>query len=324
MGDIRMVMLGRLSDRSRQEWSRRVPDLDVIELAHAAPSGLRLGRRALGIGADSMAVALKARLARPAHATVAMSPWPGVACRMFGIKNLAIVGLYAQPHSKPWDFLVRKLGDTPLVVTSEREASDWVAAGGRARPVVWGGTFGSALSKPKSGSVPRVFVGGTSDRDGRALGRFVESVMGDRVAVELVIANGSGPRQWVGRRSRVEWLPYIPQSQFIAALSRSHAVYLPVRETGRSAGQMVLVASMEAGLPTLIHPNESLQPYHGEGIECVDAVGHPLDRLIRMADTTEDVRRSIRKRWERDFSLRAFSSNVLDALGQMDWPGSIR
>ncbi|WP_371647257.1 hypothetical protein [Streptomyces mirabilis] len=144
--------------------------------------------------------------------------------------------------------------------------------------------------------------------------------MRDRVAVELVIADGSGPRRWVGRQSTVEWLPYIPQLQFIDALSRSHAAYLPVRETGRSAGQMVLVASMEAGLPTLIHPTESLQPYRGEGIERVDAVGHPLDRLIQMADTAEDVRRSIRERWERDFSLCAFSSNILYALGQMGWP----
>ncbi|MET8451264.1 hypothetical protein [Streptomyces sp. NPDC005209] len=148
--------------------------------------------------------------------------------------------------------------------------------------------------------------------------------MRDRVAVELVIADGSGPRRWVGRRATVEWLPYVPQSRFTDALSRSHAVYLPVRETGRSAGQMVLVASMEAGLPTLIHPNESLQPYRGVGIEYVDAVEHPLDRLIQMADTTETARRSIRKRWERDFSLGAFSSNVLCALGRMGWPEPAR
>lgn len=119
MSDVRIVMLGRLSDRSRQEWSRCIPDLDVIELAHAAPSALRL-----------------------------MSPWRGVACRSVGLKNPGMVGLYATPRSKPWDFLVRRLGDTPLVVTSEREASDWIAAGDRARPVVWGGEFGSSLSKP--------------------------------------------------------------------------------------------------------------------------------------------------------------------------------
>lgn len=136
-----MVMLGRLSDRSRQEWSRCIPDLDVIELAHAAPSGLRLGRRTLGIGADSMAVALKARLARSAHATVAMNPWPGVACRSVGIKNLAVVGLCATPGSRSWDFLLRRIGDTPLVVTSERETSAWIA--GEAALVPW---FGEARS----------------------------------------------------------------------------------------------------------------------------------------------------------------------------------
>lgn len=72
MSDVRMVMLGRLSDRSRQEWSRCILDLDVIELAHAAPSGLRL-----------------------------MRSWRGVACRSVGLKNLGMVRLYATPRSKP-------------------------------------------------------------------------------------------------------------------------------------------------------------------------------------------------------------------------------
>lgn len=98
----------------------------------------------------------------------------------------------------------------------------------------------------------------------------------------LVIADGSGPRRWGGRQAKIEWLPYIPQWQFIDTLSGSHVVHLPVRETGRSAGQMVLVAP------------------------------------------TEDVRRSIRERWERDFSLCAFSSSVLYSLSRMGWPESTR
>lgn len=61
----------------------------------------------------------------------------------------------------------------------------------------------------------------------------------------LVIADGSRPRRWGGRQTEIEWLPYIPQCQFIDTLSGSHVVHLPVRETGRSAGQMVLVASTE-------------------------------------------------------------------------------
>jgi hypothetical protein len=314
---IRMVALGRMAPRSRQAWFSVLGGPAITDLPSAAPNGLRCGRRVLGIGVDSFAVALISRFARPASATLATNPWPGVACRVFGMHNVAVTGIYAVPGSRSWRLLRAALGSVPVVCFSEVEAAAWRREGGRATAVLWGGTTGVQRSLPPRDRV-RVFVGGSSDRDPLAVDQLVGEAKEDRAPVDVVIADGTGPWSWEGTTASVRALPFVPQGVFLEELSKSQVSYLPLQDSCRAAGHMVMAASLEAGLPTVISRTLGTAEYATAALTFVD--GYPgLDFLMHRGTANEQSRALIQREWQERFSEVAYITRVSGALSSLGW-----
>lgn len=287
-------------------------------------AGRRIGSRVLGLGADSLAVAAKARWSAHGRARatkiLSIGPWPAAACRAAGFRDIATVGLSVKPGSRAWRALRRGIGDCPVVCHARVETERWVASGGRARTVLYGETFGVSASQPASGR-PRIFVGGVSDRDCDAIGALVDEVQQGRQDVDITIADGTGPRSWSGGRASVQWLPYVPERVFLQELSRSNVGFLPLYEHGRSSGQMVAVQCLEAGLPTVVSPVGGLVEYAcvAPGLVLWDRKIPILPTLLELASWDEAKRAQIRAAWQDNFSLGAFVRNAASALSDMGW-----
>jgi len=318
---IRIISLGPMAPGSRQAWSSALEGLAITDMPSAAPSGWRWGSRVMGIGCDAFAIAFLGRFSRPSRATLAANPWPGVACRLFGMRNVAVTGIYAQPGSRSWRLLRSALRSVPIVCTSELEAAAWRREGGRATAVLWGGTTGVQMSAPPQGRI-RIFVGGSSDRDPEAVAQLVEEAKEDRATVDVVIADGSGPWSWKGTKASVSALPFVPQDIFLMELANSHVSYLPLEDKHRSAGHMVLVASLEAGLPTVISRTRGVAEYVTADLNVVD--GYPgLEFLMQIASADEDSRANLREKWREGFSEEAYAARVSAALASLGWPRDI-
>ena len=159
-------------------WRDKADVSYVVSLSRpSSGAGRRIGSRLLGLGADSLAVATKARWSAHGRARatkiLSIGPWPAAACRAAGFRDIATVGLSVKPGSRAWRALRRSIGDCPVVCHARVETERWVASGGRARTVLYGETFGVSASQPASGR-PRIFVGGVSDRDRDAIGALVD------------------------------------------------------------------------------------------------------------------------------------------------------
>jgi len=319
MGDVTVIGLGAMSPERQEVWRRQLPSCKFVVMERPAPSGERLRQRALGIGLDSLALALRAspRLRGP---VLALNPWPAFAARSLGAANLACTGLYAEPGSNSWRLLRRRLGAIPVIAVSQIESRAWNRDGGRSVSVLWGGTFGVPLSKPPEGR-PRIFIGGTSDRDSVAISRFSQAVQSSAKAIDVVIADGTGPRRWARGESSITWLPYVSQREFLDELVASNVTYLALQDKGRAAGHMVLVSSLEAGMPIVVPRVAGIREYLVDGValakeEALDR----LDQLLDLANAGHAQRLQRRHVWERLFSQDAHVAAVVNGLEALNWP----
>jgi hypothetical protein len=318
---VRVVTLGRISQEDAVLWAKHFPAVRVVDLVHAAPSGRRFGRRVPGIGVDAAAIALKAMMSGRVAATLATNPWTAVACRLFGLRRVACTGIYSSPGTRSWRFLRFVLRDIPVVTTSHVECDQWVQAGGRARSVNWGGTTGVDPSKPPSVSRTRIFVGGTSDRAPGLVSALTDEVRTDKTRCDVIIADGSGPSCWQGEKASIQRLPYLPRTEFLRQLATSHVSYLPLADTGRAAGHMVLVASLEAGIPVVVTPVAGVAEYMVEGVTAVE-MGPILPQLIARGSADSQRRGELRAHWRQSLSGEAYVARVVAALTRMGWPST--
>lgn len=314
-----IVGLGSISPSRAEVWADALPNVKIVTLQHPAASGRRFDKRTLGIGLDSLAVAAKA-----AHVAgnpiLALNPWPAVACRLLtSSRNLACTGIYAKPGSRSWKLLRHSLGtSTAVVAMSASEATAWNEDGGRAAPAKWGGTFDLPLSTEPEETI-RIFVGGTSDRDSLAIKKLVQEVESSTYDMELVIADGTGPRFWSNGYTSIRWLPFVAQTIFLQELARCHVSFLPLTEHGRAAGHMVLCASLEAGLPVLATPIRAMQEYMNTAVTHWDG-NSPLQALLGLARADIATRLSQRRIWESDMSFPAHVESVMAACHSLGWP----
>jgi hypothetical protein len=317
MSEVVIVGLGTIDAAGQSTWREHLKDARFVMLKHPAPSGLRLRTRALGLGFDSALVALKALLRR--GPVIALNPWPAAACRKISrVNHLACTGIYAKPGSDSWNLLRRLLGpESAVVAMSEIEARAWQHDGGRAAPARWGGTFNVPLSSASTGR-PQIFVGGTSDRDSAAVTRLITEVQSRHEAVQVVIADGSGPREWSCGDRAIRWLPFVPQRIFLTELAASHVSFIPLRDRGRAAGHMVLAASLEAGLPVLTTPVSGMTEYLNSAVSRWDGED-PLSPLLELATADKATRVAQHATWRKCMSLDAHVRSVVHALNELGW-----
>jgi hypothetical protein len=313
---VQLVHLGDLAPPARAAWETSLPGLAIKELKPVSPSGRRFGSRVLGIGLDSFRAGLKSDRSLQ---TIADNPWPALALKLLGTKDLAVTGIYSTPGSRSWRLLRTGLRDSPVVTTSNSEAVAWRADGGNAASVLWGGTFGVSSENDRPADRPRIFVGGTSDRDAELVRELIREVQVDRETVDVVVADGSGPQTWAGRRSAVQWLPYVSQSRFTTELAQSSVSFLPLVESGRASGHMVLVGSLQAGIPTLATRTSSLEGYDSNGLFNVRADTSILRQLLELAERGDETRSLIRADWSERFSAEAYTKRVVKALTHLGW-----
>lgn len=308
-----LASLGYPSANATAAWRRQYPGLQFVSVKHPAPSGFRLGRRSLGIGLDAAGVAVKVRGRRTVLAT---NPWVGVACRMAGGRDIAVLGIYASPGSRSWRLLRSVLASTPVVCTSLIEREAWLGDGGRAESVLWGCTFD--LPERRVSEVPTVFVGGSSDRDSRAVASLIDDMRRLDPPLRLVIADGTGPRSWHGQFGSVRWLPYVDQATFLAELTAANVSWLPLVDSGRAAGQMVLAASLQAGLPVILSPVAAIAEYLDPLSDVVTTTPASVDLLMRLA--SEGLAGNPREVWRDHLSIDAYTESTASALGGLGWP----
>jgi hypothetical protein len=319
---LKLAFLGRPSSAVAQSWQRSWPGSRVVFNPVVAPSGLRLGRRSLGLGVDAMVLASWLRVQPARHqAVLAMNPWTAVACLKVGLSDVGCTGLYALPGSASWIRLRAALGNRPVVTTSESECEAWKAEGGRAVATQWGGTFNIARAEPPTDGAPvRLFVGGSSDRDANAVQRLATQVKDSRGACELHVADGTGAvgGETVGGIRRY---PRLSTHEFHQLMSSCHAAVLPLRERQRAAGHMVFVAALQAGLPVAVTPNIGMDAY----IERLPA-GVPvaygeldLEVIMRLARATRGARSKLVSAWEDNYSAEKFAARVRSSFADLDW-----
>ncbi|MDQ0768071.1 hypothetical protein QF031_000820 [Pseudarthrobacter defluvii] len=97
----------------------------ICQYEGAAITGKRWGSRVLGIGFDSMVLALKTLNPSVKGPYFATNPWIGAALRLTGRKDFVVTGIYAEPTSLSWKILRRLIGSAPVISMSESEARPW-------------------------------------------------------------------------------------------------------------------------------------------------------------------------------------------------------
>jgi hypothetical protein len=291
----------------------------VVRLRSATPSGRRRGSRALGLGIDSLLLALKTMVLARSGPYLAANPWTAVALRPLVRQCIAVTGLYAVPGTRSYRLLLRFLREVPLVTLSRIEAQHWNESGGRAVAVLYGNSFGYPPRQPAEGSVTRVFIGGASDRDGSLITTLEEEVRStEEVAVRLTVVDGGAPDHWSCGASEVCRPGLVSSRAFGRLISDSDVVVLPLRDSGRAAGHMVLVGALEAGVPVLVTPARGIQEYvDGKWVETLDPSTPLLPKIIAFADEHSADGERIRHYWQQTFSLPAYVERVCRALDQL-------
>ena len=94
--------MGRDDDRDAA-WLQNGRVRRIIRLRSATPSGRRRGSRAIGLGIDSLLLALKAVITTGSGPFLAANPWTAVALRLLGRRHIAVTGLYAVPGTRSYD-----------------------------------------------------------------------------------------------------------------------------------------------------------------------------------------------------------------------------
>lgn len=306
--------LGPLPHDGVERWGGD-PRIDrVIRVENPAPSGRRFGSRALGLGADALRVALRARLRSRPNAVIAMNPWTAVCAKVIGLRKVCVVGLYAIEGGRSWQLLRTVLRSSPVVTLSRHEAERWRAAGGRARAVRYGATFASApvASSATTSARLNIFVGGSSDRDRSKIAELAEAVEASQDA-RLVVAAG-GDRE--SDSGRVRYCAALSSADFSAEVERSDIVFLPLSDNGRAAGHMVLVEALQRGKPVVATWVAGMNEYFdGDFVRQAEADLLPQlrDTAARFATRSD----AVKDYWRSDYSKAAFAARILDALEEM-------
>lgn len=306
--------LGPAPEDGVERWGADQRIRRVIRVTNPAPTGRRLGSRALGLGVDALRVAFRARLSSRPGPLIAMNPWTAVMSRLLGLDRVCSVGLYAVEGGRSWRLLRRILGQRPVVTLSEHEATRWRLAGGRARAVRYGATFEALESdlSAQPGRVFSVFIGGSSDRDLEGIRRLTAEVE-NAEDVRLVIAAGGVVESDTGRVRRLKTLR---SSEFSRQLAQSDVVYLPLADNGRAAGHMVLVEALQRGKPVVATWVSGMDEYF-DGEYVTKALPDLLPQLRETASRFSERSGEITDYWRHEYSKTAFGARILNALEAM-------
>ncbi|WP_152538172.1 glycosyltransferase [Williamsia sp. D3] len=261
-----------------------------------------------------MIVAMKARLTVRRASLICANPWIAVAVRLLGFSDFVVTGIYAVPGSRSWQILRKAIGNRPVVCLVDSEAQAWCSDGGRATSVLYGNTFGYPPAEVQADG-PRIFIGGTSDRDLAVVDRLISEIRRDVTRVQLVIADGTGPARWDGVVASIEWLGRVSQPEFGRRMSQADVVFIPLVDSSRSAGHMVLVGALECGLPVVTTPVQGVGGYiDGNFVRVVDPVADHLSTLIDTATAMSAERDRIREYWMLKFSLNGYVVRLRSAF----------
>lgn len=310
-----LVMLGVPTARYREVWSSRPRIRGIVSLPSAAPMGLRLGRRSLGLGLDSLRVAVKARLRHPRSTYLATNPWIGVALRLLGARRLAVLGLYAEPGSRSWTALRKILGATRVVTTVSIEADAWRDCGGIASHVLYAAQFDYPDRLARYDGALRIFVGGSSDRDRAVIDRLEQEVLISRRSVELVVAVGGPPSTRRSTSGAVVHLPVLSQAEFGCQLAQADVVFLPLARGTRAAGHMVTVGALQVGTPVVTTPSAGMTGYV-DGTYVVELEDGPdvLPQLLEHAERFRAAAADVREHWRATHDLERAADEILGQL----------
>jgi len=113
----------------------------------------------------------------------------------------------------------------------------------------------------------------------------------------------------------------VSQREFLDELVASNVTYLALQDKGRAAGHMVLVSSLEAGMPIVVPRVAGIREYLVDGValakeEALDR----LDQLLDLANAGHAQRLQRRHVWERLFSQDAHVAAVVNGLEALNWP----
>jgi Glycosyl transferases group 1 len=314
-----LLSMGR-ADRSQDDvWVADGLVRRVLRLEHAVPSGRRFGSLALGLGVDSLVLALEAVVREPRGPFLVTNPWIAVALRLLGRRDVAVTaGIYAVPGSRTHRILYRFLRTVPIVSSTEVEAVQWTAAGGRAAPVLFGATFGYPQRRTSEGSPLRVFIGGSSDRDAEAVAALEEEIRASSAAARLTVVDGSPPNRLSAGSSEIIHPGYVDPDEFGRLLADSDVVVLPLKERNRAAGHMVLVGALEAGVPVLASPTSPMREYiDGTWVRALDPGSPLLPQVQEHAASGKAAAAQIREFWRSGYSLQAYVQRVGAALRKL-------
>jgi hypothetical protein len=315
-----LLTLGKKSE-SNELWVKAGLVTTIINFEHAAPSGYRRGSRALGLGLDSLLLAIKSIPRR--GPVLVTNPWIGIASKLLGRRDVAVIGLYAAPGSRSFKLLRLVLRASPIVTTVQMEADAWIAAGGRAAAVLYGNTFyypqhDQEDRRPETRTL-RIFVGGSSDRDIEVLQRLENEIRLSREAVVLVVVTGDAASQWSGDHSSIVHTGYVPARRFGELVAESDVVFLPLLQSGRAAGHMVTVGALEAGVPVASTPCAGMHGYiNGDSVRELDMLNPLLPQLQSIKDRFANSGTDLRAYWGEHYSRRSFVERVGEAIGQLE------
>lgn len=311
-----LLAIGPKNARADKAWLAS-PLVDrIVRQPSQAVNGKRLNNRMLGIGLDSLLLALRTLSPSTRGPYLANNPWIAAGLRLTCRKNFAVTGIYAEPGSRSWKVLQALIGHAPVITLSESEADAWNADGGRAQAVLYGNTFGYPPKVPTEGF--HIFVGGSSDRDQALIEALEREVLASDEAVHLTLAVGGEEDTKQASGNVVHRPGFIEQGRFGELISSASVVFLPLRSGIRAAGHMVLVGALECGVPVLISPTDGVREYlNGAAISAVDENKPLLPQLQALAADSRNGRAEVRRLWEGKFSLEAYTKRVSSALS--DW-----
>lgn len=310
-----LLALGPASPRSDYEWLSHPRIRTIFQHRPAAPTGKRFGSRILGIGLDSLILALRT-LSPSVHGPyVANNPWIGAALRLTGRNNFVVTGIYAEPSSPSWKVLRRLIGDARVIALSESETAPWNAAGGCAQAVLYGNSFG--YPQKNAPDYLHIFVGGTSDRDPEIIQSLEDEVLASSTAVHLTLATGEQAGETRRGENVVKRPGYLSQREFGQLLSTASVVFLPIAQGTRAAGHMVLVGALESGIAVGVTPSEGMREYViGPAVALCDPERPVLPQLRELAEASYSKQDEIREFWANTFSLKSYVARVGELLDQ--------
>ncbi|QGG40035.1 glycosyltransferase [Aeromicrobium yanjiei] len=314
-----LVALGAGSRAGDAAWMNSGVATRVIHLDHAAPSGRRLRSRILGMGIDSLLIALKTAFSGVRGPVLAANPWVGVSLRLLGWRHVSVTGIYAEAGSRNHRVLRRLLGSSSVVTMVESEARSWREAGGRAIAVRYGNTLQYPPRVPKVNSAVRIFVGGSSDRDHQVLEDLIARVQSSQFEVHLTITLDEQPASWSNGSSTITRTGRLTNSEFGAQMSQADVVFLPLVDGSRAAGHMVAVGALETGAPVITTRSGGMDGYvDGTFVATLDEHADLLDQLVETGLAWRGRETEVREHWAREYSLEAYVVRVGEALSQLE------